>query len=290
MRVARTVVACVLALCIISLDVPVVVQSSTPTPTPEVLPPTSDAPTSSSSESQPDSEAAILRAQLDVMRQYDERLLQTVYWALGTALALVVFAASAGWYVNVRLYEREKEALRSELHLALETKIRDISESVQQDVQEAQTSLDDALTDMGKDLREQTNRRFQEIEKLAREAGKAAADTLQAQFKQMQHDMMYMENTTLRRDAETWRERGVHTNELRAYIRSLSLATQLMEFSSANEWLVARALEGIQGALEAGGRPDVQGLTKITALLGTLPDEYSIEVERLRALLSTSRD
>ncbi len=38
----------------------------------------------------PSAEVSALRAQLDTMREYDQRIIGTVYWGLGTAAALVV--------------------------------------------------------------------------------------------------------------------------------------------------------------------------------------------------------
>jgi hypothetical protein len=290
MRLLLGVVACVLAICALNLCAPLLVQSSTATPTPEVLSPTPVGAPGPTSQPESDSEAALLRAQLDVMRRYDERLVQTVYWALGTAFGLVLFAAGAGWYVNFRLYERDKQGLRTELRSEVETRSESIGRSLEQGLQEARTSLDQAIKKMTVDLHEEASRQREQIEKAALQAGKEAADSLQAQFEKMQREMLYMRYSASTSDAQRWREQGVHDNELQQYMESLTVATQLVEYSVGYEFAVARALEGIQEALRAGARPGVERATKLTEMLDMLPDKYSIEVERLRALISAARD
>ena len=290
MRVRLGVVACVLAICALALCAPLVARSSTATPTPEVLWPTPVAQAGLGSESQGDNEAALLRAQLEVMRQYDERLLQTVYWALATAFALVLFAAGAGWYVNFRLYERDREALRSQLHSEVETQTASIGRDLKQDTEQTRSSLNETVKKMTVDLQEQADQRSKQIEKAALQAGKEAADRLQAQFKNMQREMTYMRYTASKSAAHRWRQQGVYDAELLECIESLSLAIRLVEYGSAWDWTVAEALEGLRNALEAGARPRVERVTKMTEMLGALPSKYSIEVERLRALLSEARD
>ena len=290
MSVAKTGFAGVLAVCALTLCAPLVVQSSTATPNPEVLSPTPVPPAGSSSEPQSDSEAALLRAQLEVMRQYDERLLQTVYWALGTAFGLVLFAAGAGWYVNFRLYERDKQALRTELRSEVETRSATIGRSLEHGLQEARTSLDDAIKKITADLHEEASRQREQIEEAAVQAGEAAARNLQAHFKKMQREMLYMRYTASRSDAQRWREQGVHDNELHEYMKSLTMATQLVEYSISWDWTVARALDDIQEALKSGARPGVVEATELSEMVAVLPDKYSIEVERLRTLISEARD
>lgn len=102
-----TIFAAFLLTCSVSL----LAQPISPTPSP--------APTSYSqmpSEAEKEAEkVAILQAQLELMRQYDQRLLETVYWSLGGMVTIVVLVAGFGWFANFRLYEHDKKALKQEL-------------------------------------------------------------------------------------------------------------------------------------------------------------------------------
>src|SRR6266849_9833581 len=48
----------------------------------------------------PNEEVQALRAQLEVMRRYDDRILSTVYWSLGTVVLLAVLLYGFSWYTN----------------------------------------------------------------------------------------------------------------------------------------------------------------------------------------------
>ncbi len=289
MRAVTIGFACLVALCLIGSGTAIVVESSTAAPTPEASPSVSEAAGSLTSEPAADSEVAALRAQLEVMRQYDERLLQTVYWALGTALALVLFAAGAGWYINFRLYDRDKQALLAELRLELETGTAGIRESLSQNLGEARTSLEDAVTLLSKNLREEANLRSEKIEEKALQAGKDAADSLRGELEHVRIDIIRMRYDLSVRKAETWRSEGVYVNELREYMNALSLARQLAEFQSPYEYLVEQALEGMQRALQAGAPLGARELAQMKELIDALPSKYSIQSDRLRGLVSPTR-
>ena len=77
--------------------------------------PTTNPEPATTQSSSSNTEVAVLHAQLETVRTYDERLLATVHWALGIVIAVVLVMAGFGWYANFRLYDRDKEALRMEV-------------------------------------------------------------------------------------------------------------------------------------------------------------------------------
>lgn len=62
----------------------------------------------------------VLKAQVEVMKSYQDKFLSTVYWSLGTVAALVVFLAGFNWFTNNRNAEKEaalhKEMITNELN------------------------------------------------------------------------------------------------------------------------------------------------------------------------------
>ncbi len=90
----------------------------------QVAPSSSPATTSSkpdpSDNAQPQTktENDMLKAQLEVIRDYDQRLLATVYASLGGVFLLVVLVGGLNWFTNYRLYERERDSLRQSLQVA----------------------------------------------------------------------------------------------------------------------------------------------------------------------------
>ena len=63
----------------------------------------------------PTNELAVLRAQLAESQRFQEQVLSTVYWSLGTVASVAVLLVGFGWFTNFRMYDRDKSALERDL-------------------------------------------------------------------------------------------------------------------------------------------------------------------------------
>lgn len=127
----------ILLLCFAMFITAIATTARGQTPTPEIE-------TSSSYSANADSEKiAVLRAQLELMRQYDQRLLATVYWSLGALAAVVVLVIGLGWYTNFRVYRGELDTKVTEAVHSIEGKLRS----------EAQRSVENAVSKALRDIR-----------------------------------------------------------------------------------------------------------------------------------------
>ena len=64
-------------------------------------------------------EVLVLRAQLAEAQRFQEQILTTVYWSLGTLAGVAVLLVGFGWWTNFRVYERDKQSLERELRTLL---------------------------------------------------------------------------------------------------------------------------------------------------------------------------
>lgn len=62
-----------------------------------------------------DSEVSLLREQNKIIRDYQESILDTVYWALGALFVIAALLAGFGWWSNFKVYDKDKARLQEDL-------------------------------------------------------------------------------------------------------------------------------------------------------------------------------
>lgn len=65
-------------------------------------------------------EVTALRDELATIREYDQRLLNTVLWSLSGVFLLVILLGSYSWFTNFRIYSRDLESLRLQVRVDAE--------------------------------------------------------------------------------------------------------------------------------------------------------------------------
>jgi hypothetical protein len=75
-------------------------------------------------------EVKILAKQLEDSRKFQEQILSTVYWSLGTLAGVAVLLVGFGWLANFRIFEREKAALERELRAQVNQEISGLRQQV----------------------------------------------------------------------------------------------------------------------------------------------------------------
>lgn len=83
----------------------------------------------------------VLKAQVDVMKSYQDKFLSTVYWSLGTVAALVVFLAGFNWFTNNRNAEKES-ALHKEM---IANELNRLQNEINTKISESLSATDDEL-------------------------------------------------------------------------------------------------------------------------------------------------
>lgn len=74
--------------------------------------------------SQPPNEILVLKTQLEDAGKFQDQMLATVYWSLGTLVTIAALLVGFGWFANIRMYERDKSALERELRTLLLDEVR----------------------------------------------------------------------------------------------------------------------------------------------------------------------
>ncbi|MDQ3750011.1 MAG: hypothetical protein M3367_13530 [Acidobacteriota bacterium] len=144
---------------------------------------------------QPDAERiAVLQAQMELMRDYHEKILDTVYWSLGLSITILAVFTGLGWFANFKIYKRDVE---------------DIKRENENNLYAFKTQLNSEMLDK------------------AKEAGKAALSGIDSNVKNLQYEMLQLE-------AKDYENKGSYANALFAYARIIPIVKkELLHFRLA---------------------------------------------------------
>lgn len=225
-----------------------------------------------SSNTQSSGEALALRAQIEIMRQYDQRLLATVYWSLGVLATITIFLIGFGWFANFRLYERDKISLRQELMVFIQEELSKINST----------------------LNAYTQSQYDKMLAEARSVGSSAATSVRSELSfninRIYKDIKRIQCDMTGKEGESWIERGVLTNGLRSYSYVLGHAIELND-----EYIISRTLDNIHRVIKMitdkpnSIKPDALDIRDLSERLTKVEKEYTIAVNGIRNALEFIR-
>jgi len=250
--IRQSIAALLLVLCI-STDA----RAPSPTPSPASVA------SVSAPQSQPDAEVIALRAQLELMRQYDQRLLNTVYYALTALGGVVVLVLGLGWYTNFRLYKHDIDVLRQELKVLLNEEVNKFRQELKNEVDEHREPLTAA----------------------SREAVNAGTAELREEITKIGYGLTHVEFAMRIREARDREGKNDFEGAIHGYLLILKDTLSYEEdFREAR----AISLEGVQRVL-VKAHPSAELASNIIEITDQLPRSYSADVINIRKLVEAGR-
>lgn len=205
-------------------------------------------------------EVAVLRAQLETSERYQDRLINTVYWALGTLCAVFLALIGFGWFANFRIYDRDRAALSKELREAVQAELLDIRR------------------ELGTELQQWENDAKESVEAATAKMHKNA----QGELHSLQRQVQQLEMEIARLQAEVWSAKKLHGNAFSALIRAAEIGRRIDQ-----DWQVNRSVDQIEKMILSMDGVFSSDLQKVSGFLNELGRSDSLEVQRLRDLLKT---
>jgi hypothetical protein len=175
-------------------------------------------------------EMAVLRAQNESIRGFQDSVLGTVFWALGGVFALAILLAGFGWWSNFKLYEADKRKLKEEFEARLadfQTESSTKYASIKSDIERSVDAKNEAFI----------SRLLGEVSSLRDSIAPAQAQLLQSvvELKDGMGELKEEAETLGKKIAETnadmrqaeeliWEGRGIHGNVLLTQTQGLGAA------------------------------------------------------------------
>ena len=214
-----------------------------------------------------------LKAQLIVVQFYQDKFLSTVYWSLGTLATIAALLVGFSWFANFRIYERDKTALRQELHSAVEDELRNLRRLVENHLDESKKTLTDQITRQSQATVEPLKNKIIANEK-ALSRGLAE---LELELREIEH--------------VKWRKNEIYSNALRVSREMLDISLII-----ENPYAIAEALDRVQGDLGAmlktdhsGPIPDADDVRNIVKTLDKVGAEHLILIASIKDMLAKVR-
>lgn len=91
------------------------------------------------------SEIDVLKERLDGVNQSNDKILQVVYWSLGTCVTIAILLVGYGWFSNFRMYERDRNSLERELKSLTQERTDAIEVSLRNTIQNSEKNLKDLV-------------------------------------------------------------------------------------------------------------------------------------------------
>ena len=206
-----------------------------------------------------DSTIIALRAQIEIMQHYDNRLIATVYWALGFTGVLLTLIVGLGWYTNFRIYKSDLES--------------------------AKTELGGLFKDSSRKLRKELNQEFDNFKQRDRTEKKAFAENTSAdikyQIKPIDTELRRLDIELLSLEAKFYEEKGSYGIALILYIILLEKS-----IDSESEYALNSYLEKIREQLDLIKTVDIEEETKLSKQLSRLASDYQTVVDNIKILIT----
>jgi hypothetical protein len=234
-------------------------------------------------------EIELLKRELEISRGFQSDLLSTVYWSLGIALALTVILIGYNWYSKNKEFERDKNALRSELTATVKNELATVDQDNRTALLDERTRVDDAITSLRTELRgridEVVTASRDELNALRVELLERLTKIFDASLKytKVVHDQLALQIHTVKREMA---ENAKDYNMAISYcLHELNAALDLDD----NEFWVQAALRALGRDIDNGGAFAKWELEKLAEHLTRVPEKLSTLREEIRTKVASAK-
>lgn len=199
----------------------------------------------------------VLEAQLQITRDYHSSLLDTVYWALAGVFVVVGLLLGFGWFANFRIYERDKDILRKELHAQTEAEVVNLKSHIDTHAKQASEAQSKVLAE----TLENSEKKF---------SSRVAA---------LDFRVFQLELKIRREKMETEKSPALAlTNAL--HVLQLCVARSQEDVPDIIHFMLKK--------IDEGGKFTADEITRVQKIVDGLPAHYAALVEKLRGKLVAS--
>ena len=196
---------------------------------------------------------------LEYYNRINERILNTVYWTLGTFATLTLAFLGINWFSNKKQFDLEKE----NIEINLKSNITEFKT-------ELKKYIEDETSNVSSDLIKRTTEKTSELEGAFENSAKRNISYIDEKFISIKNEINDINLKILDEEALKWKTKQVYSNELRVYV-------EMFDYLKPNHWKTEKILNNIIDNLNNFSREDSSDLSLIKDLIHqieNLPEDF----------------
>ena len=211
----------------------------------------------------PAAELAVLKAQIETMREYQDQFLSMAQWSLGTVFGLALALAAFSWYTNKTSYERDRDALRQEIKALND---------------EARAAVLEEIRKASRDLESGLENRQSTIQKAIEKTLDGKTEKLATRISKLNEEVLELKSKSVEREAQESERLGNYRWAIYKYCEFLDLCVK----RQTDHYEAGDTLDAIRKILEKPDiRLDADTVTEAVEALKRLPSRYHTAAEGL---------
>ena len=228
-----------------------------------------------------DKEVAVLHAQLDFMKDYDGRLLTTVYMALGGTFLMWTLINIAAYLTN----RQDKKALLKEIQDKTAAETTRLNGEITVKAQALDEKLASGLAASKKELEQLVETKAKDVTDTLSAQINGLNNSLAANLKNLRKELSEVDYKFAAIEAQNWLAQKVHKNVLREYQEMLSIS-----ITNEMPWRISKDLEKIQELVKVIPNDgilklDADEVRELEKLLAKAPKDHETVINAIRKLL-----
>jgi hypothetical protein len=271
-------------------------------------------------------EAELLREETKVIQLYDDKLLRTVHWALGSVFSIAALLVGYGWWTNFRMADKDRQRLkeetlndananmvklRSEIEAALAKAITDVNQNALQ----LKNELSNMSTSMNAAAEQRTIEFADKITKQLQSYRSEVDESLRTIMMKYLPEMETRLNAVITKNGEerkkeldaqaheikqrvmwlTWRvydNLGNQSAKDEAWSSAITWHLTALEAAVDRkvEWAITQSLTGMQAALSNGGKASKPEKERLAKIENRIPEKLLDQYRTLNGNVQESPD
>jgi hypothetical protein len=194
---------------------------------PEAVPKVTDGQVSALAPQAEFNEVKLLQRQLEDSRKFQDQILSTVYWSLGTLAAVATLLVGFGWFVNFRVYERDKASLERDLRVQMSEDASAFKTEAAAAAATSAASVKQSLATQLAAAEERITARMNELLDAQERKLAARVATNASELNRLKSDVLNLQLEESLRKRQLWEEKKIPRNVLQSSVNALEIANKI---------------------------------------------------------------